>query len=78
MTPREFFCAWIGYSDAETDKLKALRDLIYGAARFNAGATAMSDDQSKAIARFKFDWEGENRGEDMSREEINNILAGMG
>lgn len=57
MTLREFFNAWIGWSEARNEHLEAIRDFHYGAARFNAGATAFSQEQAKSVSGYKFPWE---------------------
>ena len=65
MTPREFFNAWAGWSEAESDRIeaqhKSARAIAFAAARYHAANTAMSKKQSKAISRQKFDWEKPTR-----------------
>jgi len=73
MTPREFFNAWIGWQESQSERLEAefeaMRSIIYGAARYNAANTAFSGEASKAISRQKFPWEKQqpeqNDGEDI-------------
>lgn len=58
MTPREFFNAWIGHSESETERMEAIRNITYGASRYNAANTAFSKKQAKSISKHKFPWEG--------------------
>jgi len=61
MTPREFFNAWQGWRESETDRLEVqmntMRDLLFSSARWHASSVAMSEEQAKAIARYRFEWE---------------------
>lgn len=74
MTPREFFNAWIGYSETRNKNLEAIRDIVYGASKYNAANTAFSKDQSKAISRQKFPWEKGHKKEPMSGKQIAQLL----
>ena len=57
MAPREFYNAWIGASGHNVAQIEAIRNIVYGAHRFNAANTAFSGDAARKIARMRFPWE---------------------
>ena len=58
MSLRELSNAIKGFYDLENQRAETLRDITYGASRYNAANTAMSKKAAKQISRQKFPWEG--------------------
>lgn len=46
-----------GLYELEQQRHEVMRNIVFGASRFNASATAFSKDQSKAIGKHRFPWE---------------------
>jgi hypothetical protein len=55
MSLRDLMNAIQGFYDLERKRTEAMRDITFGAARYNASNTAM--DNNKKIANQKFPWE---------------------
>lgn len=70
--------AFNGHIKQENQRFKAIRNVIFYCSRYNALRTAFSKEQQKAIQRDRPPWEQPQRKEKMSRQEINNTIAGMG
>lgn len=80
MTPREFFNAWRGFNDTLAIKraeLEAHRSMAYGAARWNAAATAMSSEAAKKISQHRFDWERPVKKKHMTYTDIASSLKSL-
>lgn len=74
MTPREFFNAWMGWAEHRNEQFEARRNVVFGAARYNAVSTAFSKKQGDAIARDRFDWEKKKSTTPMSAKQITGLL----
>lgn len=57
MLPVEFWLMCEGYNEYKEGQYEFIRDVAFGAARYNAANTAMSNEAQKKIARQKFPWE---------------------
>jgi len=81
MTLREFFNAWIGKNEHDKQMIEAYRNITFSASRFNAASTAFSEEGSKAISRYKFEWEKDDKekvgGKYISYEKYKNILLSI-
>jgi hypothetical protein len=61
MTPREFYNAWIGWNESRNEKLKAQRDIAYGAAKYHAVNTSWSKKQQRQINNQRFPWQKDDK-----------------
>lgn len=65
---RDLMNAISGFYDLERKRTEAMRDIVYGASRFNAANTAMGD--NKKIARYRFPWEKPKVSEPLSYDKM--------
>lgn len=69
-----------GHIRQQNNRMEHMRNVVYGAARYNAANTAMSKDASRAISRQKFPWEKtRKRGqpEFINYDKIKGIFEGL-
>lgn len=75
MTPREFFNAWQGWADAESDRIeaqhKSTRSIAWSIMQQHAMWTAWDKKQSRSIGRQKPPWEKERTRKDGKPEVLN-------
>lgn len=71
----ELKSAFTGHVRQERQRVESMRDMMYGAARFNAGATAFSKEQSRAVSRHRFPWETQVKREPMAPKKVIGILS---
>lgn len=64
-----------GYREHRNKEYELLRDIVYGAARYNAANTAMSKKAAKQISRQKFPWEkGATKDDVISYDDVKGMF----
>lgn len=54
--------------------MEAVRNIVYGASRYNAANTAFDSKQGNAILKKRFPWEKGSRKEPMSGKQVASLL----
>lgn len=65
-----------GYSQYRDNEYEFVRNIVYGAARYNAANSAFSKEQAMAVSRQKFPWEkGFKENKPMSSKQVQKLLS---
>lgn len=74
MLPADFWLMCEGYRDYRNREHEFLRNVVFGAARYNAANTAFSKEAAKKISRQKFPWEKATKDDIISYDKVKSMF----